>query len=330
MNDRLQQLSLFVRTAETGSFSKAAREFGLSQPSASRAVAALERRLGVKLLVRTTREISLTAAGESLLERASDALAAVDDAESAARGADRLSGLLRVALPPGYGAWRIVPLLPAFVERHPLLKIDLMMSDRYENLIAEGADIAIRIGEQPDSTLVARKLESARRMFVASPAYLARRGVPTTLAELARHDVIGGPAEAGRLTIAVRRDSRVESETLFPRVSARSAAGVAACAIAGLGVAVGSLWMCAEGLASGALVELLTDYELDPVDAYLVFPAGRKTSQRSRAFADYLEGALAKQPIAPPVASGSRDRKSPARVPLARAARGRRERQAER
>ena len=175
MNDRLQQLALFVRTVETGSFSRAAREFGLTQPSASRAVAALEDRLGVKLIARTTRDLSATAAGEALLARARDALAAVEDAENAARGTDRISGVLRVALPTTYGARRIA-LLPAFLDRHPRLKIDLMMSDRYENLIAEGVELAIRVGQQPDSSFVARKLESARRLFVAAPSSISRAG----------------------------------------------------------------------------------------------------------------------------------------------------------
>src|SRR6516225_2980239 len=130
MSDRLQQLAIFIRTAETGSFSKVAREFGLSQPSVSRTLAALEERLGVKLLTRTTRQLSLTDAGEALLSRAREALARVDDAENAARGTDRLSGVLRVALPATYGVRQIVPLLPGFLDRHPLLKIDLMMSDR--------------------------------------------------------------------------------------------------------------------------------------------------------------------------------------------------------
>jgi DNA-binding transcriptional LysR family regulator len=293
MNDRLQQFALFVRTVESGSFSKAAREFGLSQPSVSRAVAALERRLAVKLLVRTTRQVSATDAGEALLARARDALLAIDDAESAARGADRLSGVLRVALPPGYGAWRIVPLLPAFFARHPLLKIDLMMSDRYENLIAEGADLALRIGDLPDSSFVVRKLESARRLFLAAPSYLARSGRPSSLADLARHDLIGGPADPGDETWVARRDGRTERQAVSPRIHSRSAAGVVACAVAGLGVASGSIWMCAEALASGKVVEILTDYALDPVPAYIVFPTGRRPSQRARAFSDYLEQALA-------------------------------------
>jgi DNA-binding transcriptional LysR family regulator len=292
MNDRLHQLALFVRTVESGSFSKAAREFGLSQPSVSRAVAALERRLGVKLLVRTTRQISATDAGEALLGRARDALLAIDDAESAARGADRLSGVLRVALPPEYGVRRIVPLLTAFFVRHPELKIDLMMSDRYENLIAEGADLALRIGELPDSSFVARKLESARRLFIASPSYLARRSPPKSLGDLARHDVVSGPADAGDETWVARRNGRIERQLVSPRVRSRSATGVVACAVAGLGVATASIWMCAEALASGDAVEVLSDYALDPVQAYVVFPAGRRPSQRARAFSDYLEQAL--------------------------------------
>ena len=294
MNDRLQQLALFVRVVESGSFSKAAREFGQSQPSVSRAVAALERRLTVKLLVRTTRQVSATDAGEALLARARDALLAIDDAESAARGADRLSGVLRVALPPGYGAWRIVPLLPAFFARHPLLKIDLMMSDRYENLIAEGADLALRLGDQPDSSFVMRKLASARRLFVASPSYLARRAAPRTMADLAGHELIGGPSDSGDRNWVARRAGVNEVQAVEARIRTGYAAGVVACAAAGLGIATASVWMCREELASGALVEILAEYRLDPVAAFVLFPAGRRPSQKARAFSDYLEGALAR------------------------------------
>jgi DNA-binding transcriptional LysR family regulator len=282
MNDRLQQLALFVRTVETGSFSRAAREFGLTQPSASRAVAALEERLEVKLIAMTTRELSATDADEALFARARDALAA-----------DRLSGVLRVALPTTYGARRIAPLLPAFLDEHPRLKVDLITSDRYENLIAEGAELALRVGEQPDSSFVARKLESARRLFIAAPSYLARRGAPKSLADLAEHDLIGGgPAAPGEHSWAARRNGRPEIAPVEPRVHARSAAGVVACASAGLGVAVASIWMCAEELASGALAEVLTDYALDPMVAFVVFPAGRRPSRKARIFADYLEQAL--------------------------------------
>jgi DNA-binding transcriptional LysR family regulator len=293
MNDRLQQLAIFVRTVETGSFSKVAREFGLSQPSVSRTVAALEERLGVKLLTRTTRQLSLTDAGEALLSRAREALAGVEEAENAARGADRLSGILRVALPATYGVRQIVPLLPAFLERHPLLKIDLMMSDRYENLVAEGADMALRLGNQPDSSFVARKLAASRRLFVASPGYLARRGTPKSLADLSHHHLIGGPSDGGDQNWGARREGVTELQPVDPRVRTRSAMGAGACASAGLAIAIASTWMCAEELASGALVELLADYRLDPVTVYVIFPTGRRPSQKARAFSDYLEQALA-------------------------------------
>jgi DNA-binding transcriptional LysR family regulator len=324
MNDRLLQLALFVRTVESGSFSKAAREFGLSQPSVSRAVAALERRLGVKLLVRTTRQVSATDAGEALLARARDALLAIDEAEGAARGADRLSGVLRVALPPEYGVRRIVPLLPAFFAQHPLLKIDLMMSDRYENLIAEGADVALRIGDLPDSSFVARKLESTRRLFIASPTYLAGRGAPVSLADLAGHDVISGPGDVGDETWIGRRKGRIERQALSPRIRSRSATGVVACAVAGLGIAIGSSWMCADALASGEAVEILSDYALDRIMAYVVFPAGRKPSQRARAFSDYLEQALAptaeeKEMSNAPKSEATRSRRSLPAHPLRKA-----------
>jgi DNA-binding transcriptional LysR family regulator len=310
MNDRLQQLALFVRTVETGSFSKAAREFAITQPSASRTVAALEERLGVKLILRTTRQISVTDAGEALLARAREALAAVEDAENMARGADRVSGVLRVALPTTYGARRIAPLVPAFLDRHPQLKIDLMMSDRYENLIAEGAELALRVGEQPDSSFAARKLESARRLFIAAPSYLAHRGAPESLGDLVQHNLIGGgPAALGEQSWVARRNGRTEIAPVEPRVQVRSAAGVVACAVAGLGVAVASTWMCAEELASGALTELMPDYVLDPISAFIVFPGGGRPSQKARVFANYLEQAVTQSGISspePPIGSGQR------------------------
>ena len=135
-----------------------------------------------------------------------------------------------------------------------------MMSDRYENLIAEGADLALRIGDLPDSSFVARKLESARRMFLASPSYLVRRGAPMSLADLARHELISGPGDGGDQTWIARRNGRVERQALSPRIHSRSATGVVACVVAGLGIATGSSWMCSDVLASGEAIEILADY----------------------------------------------------------------------
>jgi DNA-binding transcriptional LysR family regulator len=134
-----------------------------------------------------------------------------------------------------------------------------------------------------------RKLESARRLFIAAPSYLANRGAPVSFADLAWHDVISRPSDIGGETWAARRNGRIERQTLSPRVRSHSATGVVACAAAGLGLAVGSIWMCAEALASGAVVEILTDYALDPIQAYVVFPAGRRPSQKARAFSDHFD-----------------------------------------
>jgi DNA-binding transcriptional LysR family regulator len=167
------------------------------------------------------------------------------------------------------------------------------MSDRYEDLIAEGADMAIRFGKLRDSSFVARKIATTRRLFVASPAYLARRGTPKGLADLTRHHLIGGPTDASDQSWTARRDGIRERQPIDLRIRTRLAAGAVACATVGLGIATVSTWMCASELASGQLVEILTDYRLDPATATVVFPAGRRPSQKARALSDYLEQALA-------------------------------------
>src|SRR6478752_1263234 len=198
MNDRFRELTAFVRAGETGSFSRVARELGVSQPSISRMVADLEARLGVKLLLRTTRHVAPTDAGRVFLERARQILGDLDDAENAARGADGLRGTLRVALSGAFGIREVIPRLPDFVARYPKLGIELLMSDRTEDLIAEGADIALRLGPLPDSGFGARLLGKAPRLLIASPGYIARKGLPRTLADLAGHDCILGPGLSGR------------------------------------------------------------------------------------------------------------------------------------
>ena len=172
MSDRLQELGIFVRAAEAGSFSRAARELGTTQPSVSRTIAGLERRLGVKLLLRTTRRITLTEAGSVLLERARHILPEIDEAEEAARGTDSLRGLLKVAMPVAFGIREVIPRLPAFLADHPQLRIDFAMADGAEDLVAEGVDVALRLGQLADSGFGSRKLASVPRYLVASPGYL--------------------------------------------------------------------------------------------------------------------------------------------------------------
>ena len=198
MSDRLQELAVFVRAAESGSFSRAGRELKLSQPSVSRIIGELEARLGVKLLLRTTRRITVTDAGALFLERARDILAEIEDAEDAARGLDSLRGIIRLAIPVMYGTRAIIPRLPKFLAAHPLLRVEISVVDARQDLVAEGADVAIRIGELDDSAFGARKLATMPTQLAASPAYLKARGTPKTPADLASHDCIFGPGNFGR------------------------------------------------------------------------------------------------------------------------------------
>jgi DNA-binding transcriptional LysR family regulator len=293
VSDRLQELAVFVRAAESGSFSRAGREMNLSQPSVSRIVNDLEARLGVTLLLRTTRSLTATAAGEVFLDRAREILAGLEDAEDAARGVDSLRGLIRLALPVIYGTREIIPRLPEFLKRHPLLKVEMTVSDDRQNLVAEGADVAIRLGKLDDSVFGARKLATLEPMLVAAPDYLKRRGTPKTPADLAGHDCIFGPGGFGRESWMFKRRDTVITVDVEGRIRTNSGPGVFASVMAGLGIATASTVMCAGEIKSGALVALLPNYRLEPVEVHAVFPGGPRPSAKVRAFVEYLVESLA-------------------------------------
>ncbi|MDH2406506.1 LysR substrate-binding domain-containing protein [Bradyrhizobium sp. SSUT18] len=288
MSDRLQELVVFVRAAESGSFSKAARELGLSQPSVSRIIGELETRLGVKLLLRTTRSITVTDAGALFLTRAREVLADIEDAEDAARGVDSLRGTLRITMPIVYGTRNIIPRLPKFLGIHPLLRVELSVADERQNLVVEGTDVAIRLGPLDDSGFGARKLATVPRFLVAAPSYLAERGIPKTPADLASHDCIFGPGLFGRTTWSFTRNGAETSVDVRGRITTDSGPGVFASVLAGLGIAMMSPVMAGPEIKAGALVPLLKSYKLAPVDVYAVFPAGPRPSTKVRALVDFL------------------------------------------
>ena len=288
MSDRIQELTAFVRAGETGSFSRVARELGVSQPSISRMIASLEARLGVKLLARTTRHVAPTDAGRAFLERARQILGDLDDAENAARGVDSLRGRLRVALSGAFGIREVIPRLPGFVAHHPKLGIEFLMSDQTEDLIAVGADMALRLGALTDSGFGARLLGKAPRFAVAAPAYLARKGTPQAPADLAQHDCILGPGHSGREGWSFGHVGQARFVAVAGPIKVASADGVVACAKAGLGIALASRWMCRAELEAGELVAILSDYQLDGVELHAVYPGGRRPSLKVRTFSDYF------------------------------------------
>lgn len=288
MSDRWQELRIFVRAAESGSFSRAARELRLSQPSVSRIISELEARLGVTLLLRTTRRITVTDAGALFLDRAREILADMEDAEDAARGLDSLRGLIRLALPVVYGTRKIVPLLPKFLALHPELKVEMAVSDARQDLVAEGADVAIRLGELDDSVFGARKLETLERMLVASPGYLRARGTPKRPADLAAHDCIFGPGNFGRDSWSFSRDGAEIAVDVRGRIHTNSGPGAFASVMAGLGIAMVSTVMAGPEIKQGMLVPLLRSYRLSPVEVHAVFPGGPHPSTKVRALVDFL------------------------------------------
>ena len=292
MNDRLQALRLFLRVARLGSFSRAGRERGLSQPSVSRIIAELERDIGATLFVRTTRAVTLTEAGADYLARIEPLVAAIDEADHIARGTGELRGTLQVAISSSFGVREVVPRLPAFMARHPALRINLQISDERQNLVVEGVDIAFRLGPLTDSTAVARKLATAPRVLVAAPDYLARAGTPQTPTELANHAVIIGPVANPEQHWSFVRDARRLSVRVDGRLSAAANEGAMAAAVAGMGIARASLWGCRAELADGRLRQLLADWAMDSVELHAVFPGGRAASPAARALADHIAAAL--------------------------------------
>lgn len=294
MSDRWQEMAVFVRVADTGSLSRAARELKLSQPSISRIVGALEARLGTTLLLRTTRSISLTDAGALYLERAKQLLAEMEEAEQATRGVDSLHGVIRLAMPLMYGTRAIIPALTPFLARHPDLKVELVMSDARQNLITDGVDLAIRINVGPlnDSTFGARKLALVERLVIAAPAYLSAHGTPATPADLAKHDCIVQHGSFGGESWRFTHNKTVTSVDIQARLWINSAPGVLAATVAGLGIALATRVMAGEELRSGQLTQLLESYELDPAEVFAVFPAGPKPSAKVRAIVDHLAASL--------------------------------------
>lgn len=294
MSDRFQELNVFIRAAELSSFSAAARELGLSQPSVSRIVSELELRLGTRLLLRSTRRIVLTDAGAQYLGRARLILHDLDEADDGAKGTDSLRGQLRVALPSILAVKTVIPSLADFCREHPLLHIELLTSDGMHDLVAEAADMAIRFGPLADSAFGAKKLAVERRLLVASPVYLEQRGIPKEPNHLLDHVCVSGPGGSASKSWIFTKDGQEYPVIVEPKFRVTSAEAVLACAREGLGITIASAWMCRCEIEAGTLVSLFPDFKLDPVDVYAVFPAGRSPSNKVRLFTNFLGDVLSR------------------------------------
>lgn len=283
----------FVTVVDCGSFSAAAKQLRIGQPAVSKSIAQLEDRLQVQLIARSTRSHSLTEAGQRYYERARSALDEADAADAAARDeAAALTGRLRISAPPVYASEVIIPLLGDFFQRHPGITLDLVLDDRRIDLIEEGVDLAIRAGDLGDSTLIARRIDRAQRLLVATPGYLARRGIPLAPADLSGHRIASYIAFESLTNWTFSRTGERQSVAVEPQLRVSAAEGLRAFVLAGLGIGMVTDRMVGRELASGRLARLLPDWSLAPSDVWVIFPEGRRVRQRARLFADWLESCL--------------------------------------
>jgi DNA-binding transcriptional LysR family regulator len=309
MSDRLFALRLFARVARIGSFSAAGRELNIPQSTASRTIATLEREIGVALFVRTTRAVTLTDAGLDYLARIESVLAELDEAEHAARGTGELRGILRIGLVTTFGVREVIPRLSVFASRHPALRIDLMMGDQRQDLVAEAVDVAFRYGPLADSTATVRRIVAWPRVLAASPAYLDEAGTPLTPADLPRHAIIVGPASLGGHWSFLKGDA-VTSFHVEGKLSIRASLGAIAAAVEGLGILMTPLGACRRELERGELVRLLPEWDAGTVELNAIYPSGRAAKPSARAFVDYLITALreTEPPAFSPPTSGEKRR----------------------
>ncbi|MEM7706640.1 MAG: LysR substrate-binding domain-containing protein [Pseudomonadota bacterium] len=287
--DQLLAMRQFVSVVDAGSFSAAARLLHVGQPAVSKAIAALEDHLGVRLLVRTTRSHSVTHAGERFYERARRVLDEVDEAEKAARDeSTALTGRLRVAAPPVYASSQIIPRLAEFTNDHPDLSIDFVLDDRLINLVEEGVDVGIRAGELRDSSLVARRIDTSHRLVVGAPAYLERYGEPQKPAELARFRVITYAGFRGPTQWSFKRGGHTSEVMLDSGIRVSAAEALRAAIIAGLGYGVVSSRMMEAELASGQVRQVLKGWTLPATGVWAIYPAGRRPPAKATAFVEWL------------------------------------------
>jgi LysR family transcriptional activator of dmlA len=289
-NDLASHLEFFVLLARHGSLSAAARALDLTPPAATKRLAQLEARLGVRLVNRTTRTSSLTPEGETYLHYATRILAdlhEMEEAVSSTRAVPR--GLLRVNASLGFGRTTIAPLVSTFAQRYPQVEVQLDVTDRPVDLVADGIDLAIRFGELPDQRLIARRIMSNRRLLCASPRYLERHGMPASLADLANHRcIVHRQNDEAHGVWRLEHEGRAVSVKVQGALSSNDGDIVLGWALDGHGILVRSEWDLAKYVDSGRLRIVLPGYAQPEADLFVVYPSKRRQSARARAFVDFL------------------------------------------
>lgn len=286
--DRIECMRSFVRTVETGSFSAVAREMETTQPTISKQIAALEEYLDVQLLVRSTRSLRLTDEGERFYEHCRQVLEAVAEAEASVGRRLNPSGILRVNCPVSFGQLMVVPQLKAFLERYPNIKVDLTMTDSFIDLVEEGVDVAIRIGNMQDTSVISQRIGTTRRVTVGATTYFEQAGEPQTPFDLIHHNCI----VYTRLSTGSEWHFQGAEGMIKVNVSgnfqANNSTAVREAVLSGLGIAVSSIWLFGDMVNTKMLKVILTDYQPTPLPIYAVHRRGRFIPAKVRCFIDFL------------------------------------------
>jgi DNA-binding transcriptional LysR family regulator len=291
--DRLRELEVFIAVAEAGSFNRAAARLRLSPPVVTRAVSALEERLGARVFQRTTRSLSITEVGQRFLESSRRVVAELDAAVKGAVGESAApQGHLSVTASVTFGRLALAPVVTGFLAAHPQVTASLLLVDRVVNLVEEGIDVAVRIGNLPDSGLVARRVGAVHRVLVASPAYLRARGAPASPQDLRHHSIIGFSSLMPNREWRYRSGGRRASLGLAPRLEVNDAATAIDAAEAGHGITLALSYMVGARIRAGALAPVLARFALPPEPVHLVYPSARLLAPKTRAFVDHATPAL--------------------------------------
>lgn len=294
--DRFLTMQLFVQVAELESFRKAADRLGMPPSSASTAIQALERQVGVRLFQRTTRRVKLTAEGSQYLEACTRVLADLNDTDALFTGPkNNPRGVVRVDLPERLARLVIIPALPAFVRRYPDIQIRLATRGQLINLVGEGVDCAVRVGYLADSALVARGIGMLEQINCAAPAYLERQGTPHTLADLQHHLTVNYFSDRTGSNLPWEYVEHGQTKTVRTRaaISVSSSEAYVACCLAGLGLAQLPRRTIEDHLANGQLAEVMPDYRAAPLPVSVVYPHQRQLAPRVRAFVDWVAEVMA-------------------------------------
>ena len=293
---QFKQISTFVEVVARGSLSAAARAEGIAPAMIGRRLDALETRLGVKLLQRTTRKLVLTNEGAAFLDDCQRILSDLEDAESAvAERSAKATGHLLVSAPAGFGRQHVAPLLPSFVAEHRDVTVNLNLSDRLVDVVGEGVDVAIRIATLSDSSLVGVKLADNQRVLVATPAYLKRNGTPVTLADLSRHNCLAISSEGSQRGWTFRDNGKIVTLKVAGNMVCNDGAVLHDWALAGKGLAWRSMWEVQREIETGKLRTVLDQYAAPGNDIYAVFAQRRHLPLRIRVLVDFLRHTYAQQ-----------------------------------